>query len=270
MRLGPDLALLLSASGQTPLMASTAPKPVPGMVEDFAFKTGANIFSPVDLVTLPRPGSALVSPDGALVVIPVSTYDLEASKNNKTLWIASTASAVNPLEVPLARGGDAFWLDAQTIGHIVRPADDAPPQLLARSVKYSTHADDFALQEPYVAGEFPDVDVSNFVPSPDGQWLVFSADVYADRDLATVKEQDDAWKNRGYSALVYEETYVRHWDTYRTPKQASLFSVKLQKSDNGTFSLGDTYNSILKGTDHVSDFAPNWHHCSHCTTALAC
>ena len=134
-----------------------------------------------------------------------------AYRNHKAMWIASTASTVKPLEIALERGGDAFWLDARTLGHVVRPADDAPPQLLARTVKYSgDDASDLVLQEPYVVGDFPDVDVSNFKTSPDGLWLVFSADVYEDRDLSTVKKQDDAWSNRGTSALVYEETFVRY------------------------------------------------------------
>ncbi|KZV95473.1 alpha/beta-hydrolase [Exidia glandulosa HHB12029] len=253
MRFGNDLALLLSAS-QTPLMSTTNNAGAnAGSPLDFEFKTGADVFSPVDLVTLPRPGAGLVSPDGQLVVVPVSTYNLQDAKNNKTFYITSVSSTVSPFEVPLARGGEAFWLDAHTIGHVVRPEDDAAPQLLARDVEYST---ELRAGEPYVVGTFPDVDVGNFKKSPDGSWLVFSADVYPDRDLNTVKQQDKEWKDRGSSALVYEETFVRHWDTFRTPKSPSLFSVRVTKSDDGKFVLGDKFNSVLKDTNHHSPVEP--------------
>ncbi|EJD50500.1 alpha/beta-hydrolase [Auricularia subglabra TFB-10046 SS5] len=248
MRFGQNISLLLSSS-QVPLMPSA---PAANAL-DYDFKAGDAVFSPHDLVSLPRPGSAAVSPDGQLVIVPVSTYDVEESKNKKTLWIASVDSTVNPFEVPLARGGDAFWLDSRTIGHVVRPADDAAPQLLARSVEYST---ELAPQEPYVVGTFPDADVQNFETSPDGRWLVFSADVYSDRDLATVKPQDDAWKERGTTALVYEETFVRHWDTYRLPKRPSLFSVRVTKGDDGRYVLGTTFNSVLKDTNHHAPVEP--------------
>lgn len=157
-------------------------------------------------------------------------------------------STIKPFEVPLARGGDAFWLDARTIGHVVRPEDDAAPQLVARSVEYTT---ELRLDEPYVVGTFPDVDVGNFKTSPDGRWLVFSADVYADKDLSTVKQQDQAWKDRGSSALVYEEMFVRHWDTFTLPKKASLFSVSITRDNAGKFVLGENFSSVLKTTNHV-------------------
>lgn len=249
MRVGQDLAFLLSATSQIPFMSPT----VPGSTPEFEFKSGPDVFSPVDLVTLPRPGTGLVSPDGKLVLVPVSTYDLDAAKNNKTVLIASVENAINPLEVALARGGDVFWLDGHTIGHVVRPADDAPPQLLARDVDYSA---ELSVAEPYVVGNFPDADVANFKLSPDGSWLVFSADVYADYDLATVKEQDQQWKDRGTSALVYEETFVRHWDTFRLPKRPSLFSVHITKNTEGKFVLSDTFNSVLKDTDHHTPVEP--------------
>lgn len=81
MRFGEDLALLLSATTQVPFMSPTSNAGAnAGNALDFEFKTGPDVFSPVDLVTLPRPGAGLVSPDGQLVVVPVSTYDVKESK----------------------------------------------------------------------------------------------------------------------------------------------------------------------------------------------
>lgn len=74
--------------------------------------------------------------------------------------------------------------------------------------------------------------------------------MYDDFDLANVLGHDEAWNNRGNSALVYESTFMRCVDTWRTPKRSSLFSVTLQKTSAG-WQLGNTYRAPLKGTGHV-------------------
>ena len=71
------------------------------------------------------------------------------------------------------------------------------------------------------------------------------------RTVTTVKEQDTAFENRGTTALVYDQTYVRHWDKWSGPKKPSLFSVGLKKADNGKWVLQDKYIAPLKGFDHV-------------------
>ncbi|KDN41730.1 hypothetical protein RSAG8_07261, partial [Rhizoctonia solani AG-8 WAC10335] len=79
--------------------------------------------------------------------------------------------------------------------------------------------------------------LSNFKYSKSGA-LVFSAYVHEDRNLSSVREQDERWRNRGNTALVYDENFVRHWDEYRGPKRQALFSVDLKKKD-GAWSLGE-------------------------------
>jgi hypothetical protein len=81
---------------------------------------------------------------------------------------------------------------------------------------------------------------------------VFSAEVYDDFDLFSVDERDKAHARRGNSALVYDSTFVRHWDTWRGPKTSALFVVALAPSANGDWKLGDKFVCPLKGTKHVS------------------
>ena len=47
---------------------------------DFAFKTGAELFSPIDLVRLARPGTGVANAAGDLLIVPVSKYSLEEKK----------------------------------------------------------------------------------------------------------------------------------------------------------------------------------------------
>jgi hypothetical protein len=80
---------------------------------------------------------------------------------------------------------------------------------------------------------------------------MFSAYVYPDGLVETVKEQDTAYENRGDSGLVYDETFARHWDKWVGSKRKALIGVSLAKVD-AKWVLGQTYVNVLKGTGLVS------------------
>ena len=44
---------------------------------DFEFRTGKGVFSPYDLVELPRPGAGVANPAGDVVFVPVSKYSIK-------------------------------------------------------------------------------------------------------------------------------------------------------------------------------------------------
>lgn len=136
-------------------------------------------------------------------------------------------------------------------------------------LKFETNAADvLSAEAPVLIGSFPTTTATNFVFSDSR--LFFSDYVYADGNLSSTKEQDEAWENRGTTALVYDETYERHWDTWFVlyfvpsvatgslskitirsgPKTASLFSVQLQRGD-GKWSMATEFDNLLKGTGHV-------------------
>jgi len=82
--------------------------------------------------------------------------------------------------------------------------------------------------------------------------LIFSEYVHSDGKLETVKEQDEAWENRGTTALVYDRTYERHWDTWVGPKTNTLFSVRLWQDPDREWHFGNEFINLLKDTGHVS------------------
>lgn len=137
------------------------------------------------------------------------------SFSTKTIYILPLQSSVDPVELPLLDGGDTFWIDDRTIGH-VRPGADrkSAQELYAVSVEYTTETTVVTPKSPVHVGTFPDAHLSNFKYSKSGA-LVFSAYVYEDRNLSSVREQDEKWENRGNTALVYDENFVRHWDEVR-------------------------------------------------------
>jgi hypothetical protein len=142
-------------------------------------------------------------------------------------------------------GSAAFWLDSRTLVRVTE--NDGIQKLEAFSIDLAKHK----VSSPALIGEFPKgASADNFQYSSDGSVLVFSASVFADYDLSTVAEQDKAYEQRGTSAYVFDDTFVRHWDTWRGPKKSRLFGVALEKK-GGQWKLGSEYFRPLFDTDHV-------------------
>lgn len=115
----------------------------------------------------------------------------------------------------------------------------------------SSEPDAKAYKSQGVIATIPSKTAANFRYNEDTGNLVFSAYVYPDGNLSTVAEQDKKWEERGNTALVYDGTYERHWDTWSGKKGPQLFSVKLSKSADGKWLAQDDFKSPLQGTRHV-------------------
>jgi hypothetical protein len=133
-------------------------------------------------------------------------------RNNKSIFIAALESKVQPLEIPLTKGGEAFWLDSRTVAHVVKHEESKNLELYALSVKYETQDASTLtlLDHPILVGSFPTSTATNFRYISGAGQLIFSDNVFPDGNLKTVKEQDDNWENRGTTALVYDSTYERY------------------------------------------------------------
>ena len=118
-----------------------------------------------------------------------------------------------------------------------------------------------APESPVLIGSFPEgVTPANFKYVPSAARLVFSAYVFEDGDLSTVKEQNEAYEKRGNTALVYDETYERHWDTWVGPKRSKLFTVKLAKDPSsgekeGKWTIGE-FGAPMKSSKHETPVEP--------------
>ncbi|KAH9980333.1 alpha/beta-hydrolase [Lactifluus volemus] len=224
-------------------------------IREFRLKTGSDRFTPKDLIQLPRPGASTANAAGDLVLVPLSKYSFAEKKNHKSLFIASLESAVQQHEVPLAHGGEAFWLDDRTIAHLVADDDSKTSSLYALSI-HLTETLNVTSDPPVLLGKFPTASPSCFRYAAKAGVLVFADNVYEDGDLTKVPENDHQWQERGTTALVYDDTYERHWDTWTGPKRPSLFTVKLFKDAEGSWHFGDSFINVLHGTGHYSPVEP--------------
>lgn len=187
-----------------------------------------------------------------LNVLGLCSPDVALGRNAKSIYIAPLESTIQPLQIPLTQGGEAFWLDSKTVGHVVTNEGDKFASLYAISIKFTTEPESQLTPEsPVLIGSFPTTSPTNFVYSSSTGTLVFSDNVHEDGDLTKVKENDEAWENRGNNAFVYDEGYERHWDTWTGPKRPSLFTVKLAVGKDEKWHLGDEWVNVLKGTGHV-------------------
>ncbi|KAK7681545.1 hypothetical protein QCA50_015277 [Cerrena zonata] len=226
----------------------------------FKFKEGPDVFAPKDLVELPRPGAGIANPPGDLLLVPVSKYSFKDKKNQKSIVLAPIESTAKPFEIPLANGGEAFWLDSRTVGHVVDEGEGTEKVKALYAI--SVHADagvpsiQALSDSPLLIGKFPTSTASNFRFTGRAGYLIFSDEVYADGDITKVKENDEEWENRGDTAYVYDDTFPRHWDNWIGPKSNSLFSVKLTQDPDRNWSLGSEYINLLNGTGHKAPIEP--------------
>lgn len=76
---------LLGLAAQVPLQSSSAlstnnSSAMSFVQTDFKFKEGADIFTPMDMLELARPGSGVANPAGDLILIPSSKYSFQDKK----------------------------------------------------------------------------------------------------------------------------------------------------------------------------------------------
>ncbi|KAF5369307.1 hypothetical protein D9758_002810 [Tetrapyrgos nigripes] len=259
MRVPPLSPLLgLGLSAQVPFQSLPAPSSGNMSPKDaFQFKEGPDVFSPKDLVELGRPGAAVANHAGDLALIPHSKFSFEENENKKKVFVAALGSSVEPVELATAAGGEAFWLTGRTVAHVVE-GENKTLDLYTIDVTFHTNegiVDVLRTESPRKIGSFPTNGATNFRYSSAG-YLVFSEYVYPDGQLETVKEQDEAWENRGTTALVYDRTYERHWDTWAGPKTSTLFSVPLSQDPDHEWHFGNQFVNLLQGTGHNSPVEP--------------
>ncbi|KAJ8507119.1 hypothetical protein ONZ45_g10479 [Pleurotus djamor] len=229
---------------------------------DFAFKEGADVFSPLDLLELRRPGQGVANLPGELVLVPVSKYSIAERKNKKSVVISPLEYALEPLEIPFPDGGEAFWVDGRTIAHAVPVEAEKKTDIYLIDLEFKHPGEDGqdgflkTTSAPVLLGSIPTTSASNFRFAHTAGILVFSDYVYADGNLSNVKRMDERWEKRGTSALVYDSGFERHWDTWVTPKKLSLFSVRFWKDPDRKWHFGDEFINPLKGTGHSAPVEP--------------
>jgi dipeptidyl aminopeptidase/acylaminoacyl peptidase len=214
----PALGLLALglACGAAPAMAQ-APGP--------SQATAAKPFTADDLVRLARISDPQVSPDGRRVAYTLRETDMDADRGRNDLWL-------------LELGADGAAAPTAAPRRLTRnPASDASPRwapdgrglyfLSSRSGSSQVWYLGLAGGEPQQVTALP-LDVGSFEVSPRGDRLAVSMEVFPDcADLKCTTDRQAAAGKQKATAKVYDQLFVRHWDTWKDGTLSQLFTVSL-------------------------------------------
>jgi dipeptidyl aminopeptidase/acylaminoacyl peptidase len=176
-----------------------------------------------DLASMDRVGSPVLSPDANRVVYTVRSTNMEKNRGNTQLWMIDLRAA-KPAPVQLTQH-DASSRDAEWSAN-----GDAVYFLSGRSGSTQVWRLPLSGGEAVKITDSP-LDVEAFHVSPKGDRIALSFAVYRDcADLAcTKKREDDKSKNKATGKL-YNEMFVRHWDTWADGRRNVLYSAPIDAS----------------------------------------
>ncbi len=169
-----------------------------------------------DLVMMDRVLDPRVSPDGKFVAYTLRTTDYAANKGVKQVWLLEIKTkSARALTSGKAGGSDARWApDSKSVYFL------SGSQVWRQSV---------GAGKAQQVTKLP-LDVIAYMPSPDGQRLALSMEVFPDcKTLACSKQRLDQLAKNKNSGQLYERLFVRHWDTWKNGTRAQLFTLALNE-----------------------------------------
>jgi len=179
-------------------------------------------FSVQDLVRLERISELAVSPDGKHVAYTLRSTDMEANKGRTAVWLIETRKHNAPpvrLTDLAANSSSAAWsADGRYVYYLSNRSGSSQVWRVAPG------------EEPKQITNLP-LDVGSFRVAPKADRIVVSAEVY--RDCATLectKQRLDAAAHAPAHGVVYDNLFVRHWDTWRDGRRSQLFALALDGS----------------------------------------
>lgn len=174
----------------------------------YAARKGERPLTAQDIWAVPRVGSPIPSPDGTLLAVTVTTYDLEKNAGKGRIWLVPVRGGEpRPLTSPETSSSDpAFSPDGRRLA-FTRKVDGGKAQIHVMPLDGGE------------AQKLPDLPLGAFDPTwlPDGSGIVFGTHLL--RGHLTVEATKAELERRDkdpVKAQVTEERVYRYWDTWLT------------------------------------------------------
>ena len=170
-----------------------------------------------DLLAMDRVSDHRVSPDGTQVSFSVSVTDLQANKRRNSLWTAHVDGA-SVRRVTMGKGSDgqARWSpDGKTLYFVSSRSGSSQVWRLPMNGGEAEQLTDLPL------------DVDAMEVSPDGKRLLLAMAVFPGTSPAETKARMEAKEKTKSSGMVFDQLFVRHWDTWMDGTRNHLFSYDL-------------------------------------------
>lgn len=195
-----------------------------------------------DLAALERVSSPALSPDGRQLVFAQRSIDLEANSGTSALYLRNLVTRDMAPPKRLTPEGwsvnsPSFSPDGATVYFL--SAKNGSQQLYSIPLSGGT---------PRQLTAFA-TDVGTYHVSPDGGRVAFSADVFGDcgADFACTTKRLDERKASKVSGVVYEQLFVRHWDTWADGRRNRLFVAELPAARGKPVSAATAISGALDG-----------------------
>lgn len=204
-----------------------------------------------DMIALDRVSSPLLTADGGNVIFAKRVVGPD-SKASTGLYIRNLRTRDLAPPKPLTPAGwnvnsAALSADGQTVYFL--SARNGSQQLYAQPATGGT---------PRQLTDFP-VDVDSFHVSPQGDRVAFSSGVFQDcgSDLACTSKKLDAHKARKNTGEVFDNLFVRHWDTWADGRRNTLFVAPLPAAKAAAVKGASAISATLAGDAPSKPFGGN-------------
>jgi len=173
-------------------------------------------FSIHDMLAMERISDPQVSPDGAWIVFTLRTTDLEANRGRTDLWLVST-DGKNLRRLTTHKAGD-FNPRWSACGKSVWFLSTRSGSCQVWRIRMKGGEAEQFTKEP--------LDVGNIIVSPDGKYIAFTMETFPDCDTPEcTKKKLDKIAEKKSTGRIYENIYIRHWDTWCDGRRSHLFTI---------------------------------------------
>ena len=202
----------------------------------------AHPFNVRDLVMLDRVSDPQISPDGKHVLFQVRSTDYANNKGITSIWLLDlNGSHADPVKLaPRFTTSSAHWSPDSRYVYFLSKAERASNNQLLR-VAAAANA------EPETVASYK-ADINNYKLSPDGTQVVLSIDVSADCAATLCVDKPIDHTAAKMSGKLYDQLFVRHWDTWSDGKRSQLFIAKVDV-DAAKKAMVPTPRWLTKGID---------------------